>query len=534
MPLHQDLSPQKTRNQAPSFFPGQHCALSVLLLALLLSSLFVVSAPAQSLPASALDASREILIDLQSPEGVQEELLPTWEYEGARYFSLQDLLRLQSLLHEAGAGYCILNAEGHRLTFQSGSRFARLDEGLYQMERAVLLVEEGLLLHVAMLEYLVDLRFLRGHFLDANRLSLDTSRLSLAQEGLAGGSMIRLRFQSEIPFYESEVSAKKVSLTFPLGGEMDALPAQLSALHWPSQDTWVLRTHCQRTATGLGLSFTLPKGVELLELVEVESLNEIQIVLKNVGRALREQAFAVAPEAVFVPPDRALHLRRIVLDPGHGGKDPGAVSPNRKYEKDVVLAICLELKRQLQKRIPGVEVLLTRDVDRFISLSRRTEFANEKQADLFVSVHANAAKDRRARGSEVYFLRHGKNRHAREVALRENASLDFEDRASSGQVVKTQSDWILATMAQTAWARESQNLAALIAKEMRTVGYTRRRSVLQAGFQVLVGASMPAVLFECGFISNGKDERQMTSKAGRQEIASALCDAIVEFKVHYE
>jgi N-acetylmuramoyl-L-alanine amidase len=192
----------------------------------------------------------------------------------------------------------------------------------------------------------------------------------------------------------------------------------------------------------------------------------------------------------------------------------------------MTLAIALELREQLRKELPGVEVLLTRESDEFLALGERTRRANQARGQLFVSLHINAAKDRRARGNEVYFLRPGMNEYARQVALRENAVLDFEGPDARGQ--RPAEDWILASMAQSGWAEESRGVAQLLSRQLGKITEKRRRPVQQAGFQVLVGASMPSVLVECGFLSNAEDHRQLSSREGQRELARALAAGLRE------
>lgn len=209
------------------------------------------------------------------------------------------------------------------------------------------------------------------------------------------------------------------------------------------------------------------------------------------------------------------------------GNDPGAVSVKGNREKDVVLAVALKLRDELRQRMPGVSIVMTREDDRFLELGERTRLANKAGGKLFVSIHANAARNRSARGWEVFFLRPGKNQHAREVALRENSVIRFEE--GGGEAGGDIGNWILASMAQSGFVEESQNLAALIYRNMQGIGHQRPRPVLQQGFYVLVGASMPAVLFETGFITNAEDERFLVSDSGQRRLAQALAESIVQF-----
>jgi N-acetylmuramoyl-L-alanine amidase len=273
---------------------------------------------------------------------------------------------------------------------------------------------------------------------------------------------------------------------------------------------------------------------ELVDVIEAESLGEIQVLLRRRGSRLSEE-FQPPPEPVLVQPKGLpIDLDVIVIDAGHGGHDSGAVSVKGSKEKDVVLAISLKLRDELRERLPGVKIVMTREDDRFLELAERTKLANKAGGKLFISIHANAARNRSAKGWEVFFLRPGKNQHAREVALRENSVIRFEEGSGPGDAASGDiGNWILASMAQSGFVEESQNFAALIYRNMQGIGYQRPRPVLQQGFYVLVGASMPAVLFETGFITNPEDEKFLLSSAGQTALARALANSVVGFKDLY-
>ncbi len=218
----------------------------------------------------------------------------------------------------------------------------------------------------------------------------------------------------------------------------------------------------------------------------------------------------------------------IVIDPGHGGKDPGAIGPTGLKEKAVVLDVARRLKNLLEKKT-DLKVLLTRSDDRFVPLSDRTRFANQQGGKLFISIHCNSSKYSKAGGFSTYFLKPAKNETAMEVALRENSVIKYEESKSQYQDL-TEENYILLAMAQAEFARESEFLASLVQKNMKVRTQLRDRGVDQAGFYVLVGASMPAILFEAPFLSNKREERLLKTKRFRQKIAQALFDSIIEFK----
>lgn len=219
-------------------------------------------------------------------------------------------------------------------------------------------------------------------------------------------------------------------------------------------------------------------------------------------------------------------IRRIVVDAGHGGHDPGAIGPTRVREKDVTLAIAKRLAKRL--RSEGFEVVLTRDRDRFLALEERTALANTAHGDLFVSIHANAHPRRNREGVETYFLNVADDRYAARLAARENG-MELGEGHAGPQVQR-----ILADLDAKASATSSRRLAGLVQREILTsvrarVGDVRDLGVKSALFYVLLGARMPAVLVETAFISNRTEERRLKSERYQEQVASAITRAVVTF-----
>lgn len=226
-------------------------------------------------------------------------------------------------------------------------------------------------------------------------------------------------------------------------------------------------------------------------------------------------------------------IRTIVIDPGHGGRDPGAIGfSKRNYEKDIVLSVALKLKEILESRTQ-INVLLTRNSDIFMPLQERTQFANTNNADLFVSLHCNASPRSSAHGIEVFFLSAARTDEARAVELLENSVVEIYE---GQEALKHYDDlsFILMDMAQTEQLRESSYLAIKMQANLinRTNAYDR--GVKQAGFYVLRGAFMPSVLVELGFLSNQQEERRLASEAYQKTLAQALFDGLMEYVKRYE
>jgi len=216
----------------------------------------------------------------------------------------------------------------------------------------------------------------------------------------------------------------------------------------------------------------------------------------------------------------------VVIDPGHGGKDPGAIGPTGLYEKDVVLDVGLRLKRELEAK--GVKTVITRDKDVFVPLRKRTQIANNSGGKLFVSLHCNAVRRGKAHGVETYFLAPAKTERAMEVALLENSVIKFEESQDQYQDL-TEENYILLTMAQANFARESEQLAALVQDDISGGLAIKNRGVDQAGFYVLIGASMPSILVEMAFISSRSEEKKLRSGDFRQRLAEQICAAVLQF-----
>lgn len=223
--------------------------------------------------------------------------------------------------------------------------------------------------------------------------------------------------------------------------------------------------------------------------------------------------------------------RVVIIDPGHGGRDPGKIGPGGVREKDLTLAIARRLANTLRER-RGFEVHLTRTTDTLIALADRPHLANRwkdnRPAALFISIHANSAANKNARGFETFFLSDARTEDERRVAEMENAAVAYEtppDKASATNDL----DWIFNTLRNDFYVRASNDLAEVIQRRFTSFHPGPDRGVKQAGFRVLVGAFMPAVLVETAFISNNSDAALLKDASFQQKIASALANAVEEY-----
>jgi N-acetylmuramoyl-L-alanine amidase len=220
--------------------------------------------------------------------------------------------------------------------------------------------------------------------------------------------------------------------------------------------------------------------------------------------------------------------KRIVIDAGHGGHDPGAVGPNKLYEKDVVLDIATKLKKILAAD-PVNEIYLTREKDVFIPLEERTAFANRKNADLFVSIHANASPRKQARGVETYLLNWTDDEEANRVAAREN-KISLKKMKEMNRQMDTVGA-ILSGLMRENKRDESIKLANYIQRSMISglddnYGDVPDLGVKQALFYVLFGAKMPSILVEVSFISNPEEEKLLSQDEYRMNIAKAIAEGL--------
>jgi N-acetylmuramoyl-L-alanine amidase len=244
-----------------------------------------------------------------------------------------------------------------------------------------------------------------------------------------------------------------------------------------------------------------------------------------------EPAATTRLTSVTAPSAANWQLDTIVLDAGHGGHDIGA-SYHGVREKDVTLGITRRLGRMLEREL-GVRVVYTRNDDRFIELRERGRIANRAGGKLFVSIHANAASNHSASGTETYFLAPHRSASARDVMERENGVIELESAPEHYAEFTEDGSDILRAMAMSAYQEESQELASLIEGQFRQAS-RRSRGVKQAGFLVLWAASMPSVLVETGFVSNADEARYLASEAGQDALARSVFNAISTYKERYE
>lgn len=281
------------------------------------------------------------------------------------------------------------------------------------------------------------------------------------------------------------------------------------------------------SSKNIQLEFALEDGYSTSEAFQDVESNDIMITIHNkLFQAALPNVDEVKSKWIF---------DAVVIDAGHGGKDPGAIGVTGVREKDINLSIALKVGKLISQNLPGVRVIYTRDTDQFIELYKRGKIANENGGKLFISIHCNSTeqKDISYRGFEVYLLRPGRTQRAIAIAEFENSVIKYEDNQERYQKL-TDENFILVSMAHSQYMRYSESFSDILNQEWKHVVKIPALGIKQAGFYVLVGASMPGVLVETGFLSNRKDETHVNSPEGQAEISLAVFNSVKKYKENYE
>ena len=227
----------------------------------------------------------------------------------------------------------------------------------------------------------------------------------------------------------------------------------------------------------------------------------------------------------------------IVIDPGHGGKHPGTVYNNKVYEKDIVLSIALKLGKLIKSNFSDVKVVYTRTTDKYVDLGERGKLANSVEADLFLSIHADASANKTAKGSSSFVMGIDKSQQNLDVAMRENDVIIYEDDYTTkyeDYIPGSTESFIIFTLMQYANTDQSMLFASMIQKHYKKNTPMQNRGAKQAPFLVLWRTTMPSVLTEVGFLSNAEDRSFITTQSGQSKIARSLFNAFSEYKASVE
>jgi len=454
------------------------------------------------------------------------------------YISFSELAELlDGTLDWETVGHQISYTDGvNRFDFVINSPFFKLNEHTYNMTFPADLRNGQLFLPTE-----TFLGFLDGAVPQSITFNTEQARLridseyynvtDLAVAGKANGLLIEIMLTGAMPYevFLTEGNWLNVSIT-----EGRINQTQIKGRKDPRY-MYKLSTH---QAAGSGqVSIQLKGKAEKFQHKMVYNPSRIQISIVDTSFSL--DSTVIAP---VVGPDDKIDV--VVIDPGHGGDDYGAIGPGGTREKDVVLDIARELAK-LIRQDKQFRVVMTRDRDRTVTLDQRAETANKAGADLFISIHANASERKKARGWNVFFLAPAKNDSARAVAqfensffLKERTALDEhrDDTASTPEEFDLNNPIlsILNEMILTEFQTESYDFAMMLAREFRGSLNIPSRGVDQAGFFVLNQVFTPSVLIESGFISNSTEEKTLKSSSYHKQVAEAIYLAIKKFKAKYE
>lgn len=338
-------------------------------------------------------------------------------------------------------------------------------------------------------------------------------------EEKANGTMVRIKSQKKIPSYTS--SYKDGILTLRL----NKIFADVEKLNSIKGKGLVKEVKARNAEPGSEIQFILTKEYTTSEVIAADGSNDIILTIHNKIFSRGES---------FEKNKAKWNFDVVVIDAGHGGKDHGAIAVNGAREKDINLSIALKLGKIIEEKMKDVKVVYTRDNDTFVELYKRGKIANDNGGKLFISIHCNSTpkKPSNASGFEVYLLRPGRTKEAISIAERENSVIQFEDNPQRYQQL-TDENFILVSMAHSSYMKYSEKFSEFLDKQFSKDLYLPSRGVKQAGFYVLVGASMPSVLIETGFLSNKKEADYLASKNGQQKFAESIFEGIKKFKAFY-
>ena len=281
-------------------------------------------------------------------------------------------------------------------------------------------------------------------------------------------------------------------------------------------------------------SLAFSEKFTLLRKVIANTLNIVRPV-RNIGLTLILVAITLLnSSSTYVPKDFKVDV--VVIDAGHGGKDPGNSGKHAK-EKDIALKISLKLGQYIEKNMPDVKVIYTRKDDRYLALDERAEIANKHKADLFICIHANSHTTSKAYGTETFAMGMHVDDRNLEVAKRENSVIlmdeNYEERYE-GFNPNSPESYILFTLTQSAYQESSLKFASKVESQFKDRVGRQSRGVKQAGFVVLWRTTMPSVLIETGFLTNSTEEKFLAGEEGQELIASGIYRAFKEYKSDVE
>lgn len=482
-----------------------------------------------------------------------------YDSSGVVYISVKDLAAALTLplTENSERRKLELRLSGHRIKVTARNPFlivtsvATSVSSSYQFPVNVLQIDNGYFApaadFVALLERLQPL----GLMLDSGARKLSEGRPRNASryditgaelEPYSNGYLLTIKANRRLSNFEAFIAADGwlyVTIT-------DAT-ADTAALSRFKATNVVRRLQVYQYPTSVQLTFRISPDIVQVDPIVDEKTNDLLLALHSrayLEQVEREKKLQDQMQEKLQRARTKANLDVIVLDPGHGGKDPGTIGVNGTKEKDVTLGVALKLGKLIEQNLPDVRVVYTRKTDVFIELNERARIANRENGKLFISIHCNSTdrKPSSANGFEIYIIRPDRTGRAirsaessMSVAERENKVIEYEEGYEARYAeVTNEETFILLTMRQSAFVRHSEDFAEKASEAMAKLLQVQNRGVRQDGFYVLVYAAMPNVLVETGYLSNRSEEKFLRSSEGQKKIAEALFEGILSFKDTYE
>ncbi len=455
-----------------------------------------------------------------------EVSITTIQHNNIEYISIDEFIikhQLKSTYYDSKEKLEII-FEDKKIYFSPFSSYCKIDDKIYHLTYQTILKNNRLYIPVLPVYYLLEKVNLPIQLIETknNKAKVLTNIYNIKEFNVKNKENgIALSLLTTKKFNKNEIatsvnSSGWLNITI-LNSHVDSIGIQSSKQKYP-----VKKVNTVQLDGSSQISFLINKKIDDVSVVLNSS--EIQILaliaqsdnIKKIQQ-LREK----------------WNIDTIVIDPGHGGKDPGAIGFNNIKEKDITLSIAKQLGKMIERNL-GMKVIYTRQEDVFIPLWKRTQVANNSDADVFISIHANAAiANNKAKGFETFLLRIGKTEDAIEVAKRENEAIKLEEE-NYQYTDFTDAKKIVASMTQNATMKSSEFLAESIQRNLSKRLNSKDRGVKQAGFHVLVGATMPNVLVEVGFVTNKQEAKLLSSAQYKREIAKGIFESVLDFKNKYE
>ena len=455
-----------------------------------------------------------------------ELTLNTIQHNKVEYLSINKFIKthqLKSTYYESKEKLEII-FENKKIYLSPFSSYCKINNAIYHLTHEVILKNNQLYVPVLPFYNILEHAKLPIQFISSknNKIKVLSNIYNIKEfhiNNKTNGAVINIKTTKK--FNKSDIatsinSSGWLNITI-LNSTIDSMGIQNSILKHP-----ISQTNSIQHKTSSQLSFLLKKKVDDIIVLTKETAIEILLSIEQEKNVKKIQELR-----------KKWLIDTIVLDPGHGGKDPGAIGINHLKEKTITLDIAKQLGKMIERNLT-MKVIYTREEDVFVPLWKRTQIANNAGGDIFISIHANSSKKHPStKGFETYLLRIGKTEAAVEAAKRENETIKLEEQ-NHQYIDFSNAKKIVASMTQNSAMKSSEFLAEAIQKNLSKYLSSRDRGVKQAGFHVLVGATMPNVLVEVGFVTNRNEAMLLNKAQYKREIAKGIFESILDFKNKYE